>query len=95
MHTKEIGDLSWILKNLREMRGAIIDHLSYISERKISILSSKKKITNLMKTINTLTLLRHLRDSWRAGLVRPADGLSRFQPSENFLYYILGWLGSC
>ena len=68
------------------MRCAIIDHLSYISERKISILSSKKKITNLMKTINTLTLLRHLRDNWRAGLVRPADGLSMFQPGKILIF---------
>ena len=36
------------------MRCAIIDHLSYISETKISILPNKKKLKNLKKTINTL-----------------------------------------
>ena len=61
MHTKDIGDLSGILKNLREMRCAIIDHLSYISERKVIVLFLKPR--NLKKTIDTLTLLRHLRGS--------------------------------
>ena len=47
-----------------------------------------------MKTINTLTLLRHLRDNWRAGLVRPADGLSRFPPNKILIFWKLSILYS-